>query len=304
MRKLFNRKLWKQIIAITLVLALNLGSLDGMLRFALQEVNLGNFTGFVRSALARAPKVEKNKNTLPDTAGPKQRKNPLAEKAQANQEITAKRTANSKTYQLTAKEFKTEVYQTPIHYSNENNELVDIDNTLVEAKSKTNSYSYENRSNSVKVRFSEKSNGKKLGQIQQNQASLEWSLLNTKEATGSISRNTITYSGVSENTDLRYIIDGFTLKEELVLANQAAPAEFKFLLNLKNLTYQAKEDGTIEFTDPSTGKLVWVMPKPYMYDAQGAVSEAVTAILTNNNQQLVLTVKADQQWLAEPNRQY
>ncbi|MFZ3171303.1 MAG: hypothetical protein WA118_04920, partial [Carboxydocellales bacterium] len=61
MRKLFNRKLWTKVTALLLVLALNLGSLDGMLRFALQEVDLGNFTGFVRSALAKPPKAEKNK---------------------------------------------------------------------------------------------------------------------------------------------------------------------------------------------------------------------------------------------------
>ena len=134
MSKLFNRKLWAKVTAIFLVLALNLGSLDGVIRYALQEWTPGSFSGFLRSAAAKNVEVEKNKNSLPDTAGPKKPKNPLAEEAKDNQEINAKRTVNSKTFKIGENTYKTEVYQAPVHYVDENNRLVDLDNTLVESK--------------------------------------------------------------------------------------------------------------------------------------------------------------------------
>ncbi len=300
MRNIFKRKLWMKVTAIFLVLALNLGSLDGVIRYALQEWTPGSFSGFLRSAAARDVEVEKNKNSLPDTAGPKKPKNPLAE--EAKEEINGKRTVNSKTFKIGENAYKTEVYQTPVHYVNENNALVDIDNTLVESKAQD--YAYENRANNVKVRFSEKATGNKLGQIRQNLFSLDWSLLDGKEVAGNTSRNTITYSGIAENTDLRYTVDGSALKEEIILNSPAAPAEFKFVLDLKNLTYKAREDGSIDFVEPRTGTTVWVMPKPFMYDARGERSEAVTAGLAEENGKPVLTVKADGEWLSAPDRQF
>lgn len=122
---------------------------------------------------------------------------------------------------------------------------------------------------------------------------------------GNTSRNTITYSGIAENTDLRYTVDGSALKEEIILHSPAAPTEFKFVLDLKNLTYKAREDGSIDFVEPRTGATVWVMPKPFMYDARGERSEGVTAGPDyENGKPVLLTVKANGEWLSAPDRQF
>lgn len=86
-RNIFKRRFWMKVAAIFLVLALNLGSLDGVIRYALQEWTPGSFDGFLPSAAAKNQEVEKNKNFLPDTAGSKKPQNPLAEEAKDNQEI-------------------------------------------------------------------------------------------------------------------------------------------------------------------------------------------------------------------------
>ncbi|TLM99573.1 DNRLRE domain-containing protein, partial [bacterium] len=301
MRKVFKRRIWMQVIAIILVMALNLGALDGLIRVTVQELALGSFDGFLKDAAAKNVEVEKNKNTLPDSAGPKKHVNPVAEEAWENREVKEKRTPNSKTYKIGEEEYKTEVFQDPIHYVNEKNELVDIDNTLVQSVNKD--FAFENRANSLKVRFTDKSGEKKLGQIQQKESSIQWSLLDGKEVTGNTAQNTITYSGIKENADLRYIIDGSTLKEEIILNTSDAPAEFKFALDLKNLDYKAQEDGSINFVESRTGAVVWRMPKPYMYDAKGVRSEAVTAALEYKWGRLVLTVQADREWISAPDRQ-
>jgi hypothetical protein len=77
MRRVFKRRLWMQVIAIILVMALNLGTLDGLIRFTVQELALGTFDGFLKGAAAKNVEVEKNKNTLPDSAGPKKYVNPV-----------------------------------------------------------------------------------------------------------------------------------------------------------------------------------------------------------------------------------
>lgn len=76
------------------------------------------------------------------------------------------------------------------------------------------------------------------------------------------------------------------------------------MLNIKGLKYEAQEDGSINFLDPRNDTLVWTMPKPFMYDASGEYSEAVTATLENNWGKLVLTVKADEEWVKSATRQF
>ncbi|MFA5881390.1 MAG: hypothetical protein WC834_04265, partial [Eubacteriales bacterium] len=298
MKKVFKRKFWMQVTAIVLAFAINFGALDGIIRFTVQEFALGSFDGFLKSASAKSEEGNKKKNVLPDSAGPKKLKNPLAEEAKEKLEVVAKRTENSKTFKIGEDEYKTEVYQEPVHYTAENGEQIDIDNTLVESAEKD--YRFENRANSLKVRFAGKTGGKALAQVQQREYSIKWFLLDGQEAQGNTCKNNITYSGIEENTDLRYSIDGETLKEEIILKSPDAPPEFKFALTLKNVAYELQEDGTIKFVDRRSGDTVWVMPKPFMYDAKGETSRAVTADMGYRAGQPVLTVKADQEWLSSP----
>lgn len=64
MRKLFKRKMWMRVMAIVLAVALNLGALDGIIRYTVQELTLGSFAGFAQQAEAKNVQAEKNKNTL------------------------------------------------------------------------------------------------------------------------------------------------------------------------------------------------------------------------------------------------
>ncbi|MBU7005610.1 DNRLRE domain-containing protein [Phosphitispora fastidiosa] len=345
MRKTFKKQLWIKVLAVVLALALNMGALDGVIRLAVQEWTLGGFEGFLRPAAAK--KVddtvydtgpEKNepgrdKNVLPETAGPKKPRNPAVLEAKSRNEVREKRTEYSKTFKISDSEYRTEVYQEPVHYRDENNGLADIDNTLVESPEK--GYAFENRANSLKVRFSENSwvksrekagetvretsgtasremfwgkpGEQKLGEIQQKEHAIAWRLLGSKESPARAVQNTLIYRGITDHTDLRYIIDGKTLKEEIILNDPEAPSEFKFALDIRHLDYSMRDDGSIDFTDPGTGDVIWNMPTPYMYDARGERSQAVTAEISRKYGlfgETVLTVTADPEWLTAPDRAY
>ncbi len=342
MKKILGKRMWIKALAIVLALSLNLGAMDGIIKAAVQEWPLGTFAGFLRPAAAQ--KVDssvytdigndengRNKNVLPETAGPKKPKNPVALEAQNKHEVKEKRTEYSKTFKISDSEYRTEVYQKPIHYLNADNELVDLDNSLV--KSTEKGFAFENRANSFKVRFSgstgvnsgkangdysetkrnsaensaENSGDRKLGQIQQQDHAIAWRLLDSKDIDGKVVQNTITYRNITDHTDLRYIMDGATLKEEIILNEPEAPSEFRFALDLKHLEYTMLDNGSIDFTDPRTGDVIWNMPKPYMYDAKGERSQAVTAKIGREYGLfggLFLTITADTEWLSARNRAF
>ncbi|KNZ70400.1 putative deoxyribonuclease RhsB [Thermincola ferriacetica] len=301
MRKVFGRKLWMRVTAVVLAVAINMGALDGVIRYTVQELALGSFGGFLKTAEANTPEAEKNKNSLPETAGPKKPKNPRAEEAKEKNEVIEKRTINAKTYKIGPNEYKTEVYQEAIHYLDENNKLADIDNTLVESKQK--GYAFANRANSIKVYFAGSAGENYLGLIQQRDYSIRWGLIKGEDVPGETAGNTITYKGFKANADLKYTIDGSTLKEDIILYSPDAAPEYSFILDLKNLTAKARADGAIEFTDRS-GNVRWFMPRPFMYDKGGEKSLAVTAEVENHVGFTVLTVKANEEWLKSTGRQY
>jgi hypothetical protein len=289
-------------MAVVLALALNLGALDGIIRHTVQEWGQGSFGGFTGKTEAKNVEAAKNKNILPAQAGPKKHINPAAEEAKENLEVKAKRTPNSKTFRVGRNEFKTEIFQEPVHFTNEQKELVDIDNTLVAATGKE--YAFENKANSTKVKFTGKAEGNKLGQLQQRDISINWYLAGSKKAAGDIAKNSIRFREIKENTDVRYAVDGATLKEDIILKNPEAPTEFTFVLNTKGLKYEAAQDGSIYFIDTRTNDVAWVMPKPFMYDAKGAQSQNVTATIEKSWGRLVLTVQADQEWVSQPEREF
>ena len=334
MKKIVGKRMWIKVLAVVLALSLNLGAMDGIIKAVMQEWSLGTFTGFLRPAAAQkvASSVYtdigndengSSKNVLPETAGPKKPKNPVALEAQNKHEVKEKRTEYSKTFKISDSEYRTEVYQEPVHYLNAKNELVDIDNTLVDSSEK--GFAFENRANSFKVRFGNagvnsgkakrnsaetsagNSNDPILGLLQQQYHTLAWRLFDIKASDVKASQNTITYPGIIDHTDLRYIMDGATLKEEIILNEPEAPSEFRFALDIKHLEYKELDDGSIDFTDPRTGDVIWNMPKPYMYDAKGERSQAVTAKIGREYGLfggLVLTVTADTEWLSARNRAY
>lgn len=74
-------------------------------------------------------------------------------KANERTELNNKRTANSKTFINPDGTLTTEISQTPIHFKDTNNNWEPINNNLV---ANTPENVYQNKSNSMKVKFNEK----------------------------------------------------------------------------------------------------------------------------------------------------
>ncbi|MDA8233708.1 MAG: DNRLRE domain-containing protein [Clostridia bacterium] len=287
-----------KLMVFTLILSLNLGAIDSFL----QGLTSGVFKGMVnRVSAEELAKTLKPTNKLPDTAGPKVEKDPLAEEAKARNEVISKRTLNSKTFELGEDKYLTEISLNPIHYQ-EKGKLIDIDNTLVPAR--VAGYAYENKANSFKVFFTPKTGDKKFVRTQQGKHQLEWQILDVQAVQGTVIQNAIIYPEIKDKVDLRYTVADNQVKEDIILKDQGAPSDFKFNLLAGNLQVNPKNDGTIDLVEPGAQTPVWSFAKPYMYDAAGARSEAVTMNVEKQKGGHILTLSVDKKWLADPARKW
>lgn len=60
-----------------------------------------------------------------------------------------------------------------------------------------------------------------------------------------------------------------------------------------------QEDGSIGLDDAKSGKQIFLIPAPYLYDAAGAVSDAAAYTITpeNGKNHYTLTILADADWI-------
>lgn len=126
-------------------------------------------------------------------------------------------------------------------------------------------------------------------------------------------QSTVLYEDVYEGVDLQYDLFSYNIKESIILkapqenANDSdaasMPYRYCFRLDLANLTPTLQEDGSILMVDEQE-QPVYEIPAPFMIDANGEVSDAVTYSLTQLEDSYLLTVEADAQWLEAEERVY
>ncbi|MFC5637031.1 DNRLRE domain-containing protein [Streptomyces bullii] len=125
--------------------------------------------------------------------------------------------------------------------------------------------------------------------------------------------STVTYRDVVHGADLEYVVGPGRVKENITLAERPdGPVRFTFTLDTDGLTPKARKDGSIALYGelPHTPELV--IPAPYMTDAKKAnrsvfgqtYSTKVSQKLTKDGDSWKLTVTPDAKWLASKERQY
>ncbi len=118
-------------------------------------------------------------------------------------------------------------------------------------------------------------------------------------AGGTRSGDTVTYSDVFENTDVKYDISARSLKESIVLKNSHHPRKFRYLLNMDTYDFLQASPNRIDlykkgYLGQSLYKL-YSITAPQMSDSAGRVSQKLELKLKNN----LLTVIPDAEWLKD-----
>lgn len=229
----------------------------------------------------------------------------------------------------TVKHFRTEdgsftavQYNVPVHEKDENGEWQDIDNTLSESGSE---YSTSN----ARVKFAKKTTGNStLFTLHDGNRKITMSLSGARKKVEGQVTNTqtefpedatqlqklmtldklsskILYPEILDGVDLEYVVESCNIKENIIVKERADSYSYTFEIKLNNLEAVLCEDGSVAISDPNTDEVVYTIPKGYMFDADGAYSEAVEYTLTNGgNGKYFLTVTADSEWINDEGRAF
>ncbi|MEU8299831.1 DNRLRE domain-containing protein [Micromonospora sp. NPDC048909] len=225
-------------------------------------------------------------------------------------ELTGKRTANGKTYQLSDGRTQAEISAVPVHYKDSKGRYQPIDTTVRPTNDK--GYVQGNRTNAFTSLFGDSSD--ELARFEQDGRSIELGLAGAPQAvTPKVSGSTVTYAGVAGGADVVYDVTSTALKEKIVLRKApAAPVSYTFTLDTAGLVAQQREDGSIAFVGRDGGRTYFEMPAPFMFDDKddkasphGKVwSDKVTQKVTQSGATTTVTVTPDAGWLADSARVY
>lgn len=86
----------------------------------------------------------------------------------------------------------------------------------------------------------------------------------------------IYYENILPDTNIEYIVNGSGVKENIVIKSAQNNYQYSFEIDVKDLTLTLEDDGCIYAKDVNTGKTVFVLPKPFMLDANYEYSENVS----------------------------
>ena len=243
-------------------------------------------------------------------------------------EDLTKREENVKHFLMSDGSYLAAQYDEPVHYENDNGEWIDYDNNLTKSEATETqeeifgqSTVYKTNNENTNIVFAEKSNSNTLVLIEDKEYPISWNYQSAKNSRIKVIEynnalegddafltldnieKEVLYENFFPNVDLQYIVSPSGSKENIILKNQKAQNSFTVSYNIGELTANVVDEKTIELTDRET--VHYIISAPYMYDANGEISEDLTMTVTKNkNGKLKIELAADREWLDDENRVY
>ena len=251
-------------------------------------------------------------------------------------EMTDRRGESEKHFRMNDGSFTAVDYGAPVHFTEDDGETWnDIDNTLVLSRDDDELYTAENgdsvrgfASNLQDGRIFTVANGNYSiqmglasdtdnanGENRNVSASAEISYPDEKnrgneelpfaeQVTPEKLRADVLYRNVYDGVDLSYTLYSYNVKETIVLNQPRSSYSFPFTLNAEGLTPVLLEDGSIELRTADE-EVIYLIPAPFMTDAAGAESDAVSYALEEaDSGSWALTVIADSEWINDEARSF
>ena len=236
----------------------------------------------------------------------------LKDKKEKGDEITQRRTENSKVYHLD-KNFCQEIYYPlGMHVVHDGEQAYsEIDNDLCEDSEQkhiacnngkfaakfncdeANDELFSIERDEHKVTVLAKKNHKK-----QNKG--------TKPTVCKNEKVVVCFQDAETGSDYKYYVESNGVKEDIVVKEKTAIYRYAFIIKCENVTPVFDElSKQIVFMDATNNEEVFVIPAPFMTDANGAYSTAVSYEMKNAaNGDVHLTVVADSEWINSKERAF
>ena len=123
---------------------------------------------------------------------------------------------------------------------------------------------------------------------------------------GETSMDIISFVDVEKGADYDYSIEGNGVKEEIIVKDKGAVYNYPFIMRCENVTARFDEENMrVAFLSNETGEEVFFIPAPYMTDANGITSNAVSyAVRKVEGGDVHMSVIADSQWMNSKERTF
>ena len=254
-------------------------------------------------------------------------------------EVESLREENVKHFRLPDGTYEAVVYSQPVHRKDKEGVWQDIDNTIeLTSNAKVSKYatadlrvSFADRfapdtdlftlsengySISMKLLSDEKELDDKIGttdfdsfstpivnNISEKRSS---NVFNSLEEAKSIDNcSSIVYNNTRKNTNIEYVLNGNDVKENIIVNAPCESYEYIFQITLDGLFAELSANGEISVKDSQTNETKYVIPAPYMYDADGNYSYNVSYILEQVKDEIyLLVVTADSEWINAEDRAF
>lgn len=242
--------------------------------------------------------------------------------SQISTEVVERREAASKHYLLENGSFLAVTYPFSVHEKKADGSWEEIDNSL-----KINGGAISNNNKHFMVSFPLDLGPKSSLMIENNRCSLKWTIellsTNSNEAfeigssKAKVEKNTmksktpldlqdinasVSYQRISPNIDLRYLLYGNSLKEELILQQSSSFAGYSMRIECDGLTANLIDDAYVVFK--MQNKTMFVLQSPVMYDSNYEISTCVKVDINKTETGYSITYRPDMNWLNDSSREY
>ncbi|SFB50385.1 RHS repeat-associated core domain-containing protein [Amycolatopsis marina] len=227
-------------------------------------------------------------------------------------ELVDKRSATTKVFAMSDGRTEVEISPEPRHFR-DGDGWSDIDPTVIERA--RDGYRFGNDKNRFRSDFGDKSD--RLVRFEAAGKQVALGIAGESRALSPrVQGDTVTYPDAFGNADLEYEVTGEALKERIVLPSPVGESVFRFTMRLGGVTARQQPDGSIGFFAKGAagehGPPLFVMPRPFMFDSSAdqksphgkVFSDKVTQTVEQQGANITVTVAADKDWLAAPERRY
>ncbi|MEU9887503.1 DNRLRE domain-containing protein [Sphaerisporangium sp. NPDC051011] len=225
-------------------------------------------------------------------------------------ELTGKRSAQRRVFELEDGRLQAEVSSTPMYYRDSAGKWQDIDTRIRAVAGE--GFSLGNDRTGFSSRFGDSTG--RLAEVRAGDRRLTLGVAGqARQVTPEVAGSTVTYRGVWDGVDVVYKLTSEGVKEYLVLSKPpAAGASYAFTVGTGGVSAQAQADGSIAFLPEGSDRPAFTIPKPFMIDSQAdqtspygkKYSDAVTQAVTQRGGEATITLTPDAGWLAAPDRKW
>ena len=210
----------------------------------------------------------------------------------------------SKTFKTGTETYKTVYSEVPNFYEGTFGAEKEYDNTLVLNENLLTQDYYEGTSTDIDVKLPTEIKEGKGVTFKYNGVKVTLSPISGDYSKSAVLENAILYNDVYDGVDVQYTLHELGLKEDIILNKYVELTSFSYVLDTHGDT-AVLEDGVVNIYKDGDETPSYTISAPLMTDADGDISFGVALSLTTNEEnEYILTLTADSEWLSSPDRSY